>query len=361
MCCLDESKLHRIASHIICFKNQKARRNLIKANIDLKKLHKLSKKELNSVGFNKNDINNIKFNYREIAEKEIHKCKSNNISLIFKEDEFYPSLLSEIYDPPDFIYVMGDNSVLKTIKIAVVGSRRASPYGMASLRSILPDVCKSGLTVVSGMAYGIDSMSHEIAIEQGEKTIGVNAGGLLHLYPAGKRYLIDKIVENGCVISEFPMDVIPRPFYFPVRNRIISGISKSVLVVEAAFKSGSLITARLAIEQNRDVYAVPGRIDSHLSEGTHYLIQQGAKLITSSKDIFDDYGIEYKKGGKKEPEDLSLKEKKILDLIKENEVKDIDYFVENLDISVSEIISLLMGMILKNIIIEEEGGYRKLI
>ena len=163
MYCLDESKLHRIASHIICFKNQKAGRNLIKAKIDLKKLHKLGRKELNSVGLNKDDIYNIKFNYREIAEKEIHKCKSNNICLIFKEDKFYPSLLSEIYAPPDFIYVMGDNSVLKTIKIAVVGSRKASSYGMASLRTILPDICKFSLTVVSGMAYGIDSMSHKIA------------------------------------------------------------------------------------------------------------------------------------------------------------------------------------------------------
>lgn len=361
MYCLDESKLHRIATHIICFKNQKARRSLIKANIDLKKLYKFSKKELNSIGFNKDEINDIKFNYIEIAEKEIHKCKLNNIYLIFKEDEFYPSLLPEIYDSPDFIYVIGDTSALKTVKIAVVGSRRPSSYGMMSLSNILPDICKSGLTVVSGMAYGIDSMSHKIAIEQNGKTIGVNAGGLLHIYPAGKRYLIDKIVENGCVISEFPVDVTPRPFYFPIRNRLISGISKSVLVVEAAFKSGSLITARLAIEQNRDVYAIPGRIDSHLSKGTNYLIQQGAKLITSSKDIFDDYGIEYKEERKEELINLSLKEKKILDLIKENEVKGIDYFVENLDISVSEIISLLMGMILKNIITEETGGYRKLI
>jgi len=361
MYCLDESKLHRIATHIICFKNQKARRSLIKANIDLKKLYKFSKRELNSVGFNKDEINNIKFNYREIAEKELYKCKSNNICLIFKEDEFYPSLLPEIYDSPDFIYVIGDTSVLKTVKIAVVGSRRPSSYGMTSLTTILPDICKSGLTVVSGMAYGIDSMSHKIAIEQNGKTIGINAGGLLHIYPAGKRYLIDKIIENGCVISEFPVDITPRPFYFPIRNRLISGISKSVLIVEAAFKSGSLITARLAIEQNRDVYAIPGRIDSHLSKGTNYLIQQGAKLITSPKDIFDDYGIEYKEERKEELKNLSLKEKKILDLIKENDVKDIDYFVENLDISVSEIISLLMGMILKNIITEEAGGYRKLI
>ena len=357
---LDENKLQIIASYLITFKNLKANFNLKKSNITYRDLHRLSGVLLGSLGFLPEEIKDIKSNNIKIAEKEIDRVSKNGFEIIFKGEDFYPALLSEIYDPPPFIYVMGDKDILNTEKIAVVGSRRASSYGFSSLNNILPDVSRNGITVVSGMAYGIDSMAHRIAVRENGKTIGVNAGGLLHPYPAGNRSLIDRILKNGCIITEFPLDVTPRPFFFLVRNRIIAGISRSILIVEAAFKSGSLITAKLGLEQNRDIFAIPGRIDSPLSQGTNYLIQQGAKIITSSQDILIEYGIILKKRKKAEKLNISKKEKKILDLMTDNELKSIDYFVDKLDFSVSEIISLLMGMVLKNIVTEEAGGYRRI-
>ena len=358
---LAEKDFQRVAVHLITFKNYKAKYRIKKKGLDLMDLVDLDHRELNVYGFSPEDIQNLKHNYKAIAEKEIEKCRNNGIELIFKENGCYPYLLSEIFDPPDFLYLKGDKSVLKTEKIAVVGSRRGSSYGRSALNHIVPDLCRSGLTIVSGMAYGIDSMSQRIAVREKGKAIGVNAGGLLHLYPAGNRSLIKELYENGCIISEFPLDTFPRPFFFPIRNRIIAGMSKAVLVIEAALKSGSLITARLAIEQNRDVYAVPGPINSPLSQGTNDLIAQGAKLIRNAQDVLDEYGMKLKSIKKDESLNFGPKEKKLLDLMGENEVKNIDYFVEHLDLSVSEIISLLMGMILKNVVVEEEGGYRRLV
>lgn len=318
-------------------------------------------KSLMLFGFKQNCLNKYKKNYREIAKEEVDKALKNDIELIFSDSEYFPDLLKEIYDPPNYLYVKGEKKVLKSIKLAVVGSRKGSVYGYNALRSLLPDIVGEKITIVSGMAYGIDAMSHKIAIKEGGKTIGVNAGGLLRLYPSGNSGLLSGIVKNGCIVSEFPLETIPRPFRFPIRNRIISGLSKAVLVVEAELKSGSLITGRLAVEQNRDVFAVPGPINSALSTGTNYLIQQGAKLIRGSADILSEYGIIKTKP--KVPVDikLTLPEKKILDLIGENEVKSINYFVENIGMSVSETITLLMGLVLKNIVTEENGGFKKII
>jgi DNA processing protein len=356
----EESKRRRIAFQLITARNQKARRNLIKKNINADQLPLLNRSELKAFGFHDDEIDNIKNNYIQTGEEEIQKAQKNNIDIIFKEDEFYPPLLSEIYEPPDFLYVVGDKTLLKADKLAVVGSRRGGSYGWNCLNRILPDICDAGLVIVSGMAYGIDSISHKIALREDGKTIGVNAGGLLHLYPAGNRGLIDKIIEKGCVISEFALDIIPRPFYFPIRNRVIAGISKAILVVEAALKSGSLITTRLGLEQNRDILAIPGNIDSPLSKGTNYLIQQGARLVTASQDILDEFGIDSKKAKDIEKFDFSKKEQKILDLMADGQLKSVDYFVETMDYSVSETISLLMGLILKNVVIEEGGGYKRI-
>ncbi|MCU0289872.1 MAG: DNA-processing protein DprA [Acidobacteria bacterium] len=353
------SKLRRIAFQLVTAKNQKARRDLLKKNITPDQLPKLDSMELKIFGFQDDEISIIKNHYLETAEEEIHKARQNHIEIIFNENEFYPSLLSEIHDPPDFIYALGDKTILRDDKLAVVGSRKGSAYGWNCLNRLLPSICQNNLAVVSGMAYGIDSMAHKIAIMEKGKTIGVNAGGLLHLYPPGNRGLIDQIIEKGCIISEFNLDIVPRPFYFPIRNRIIAGVSRAILVVEAAIKSGSLITARLALEQNRDILAIPGNIDSPLSKGTNYLLQQGARLITGAHDILDELGIK-SDDENKTAADFSKKELLVLDLMPGNEVKSIDYFVEKLDYSVSETISLLMGLILKNVVIEEAGGYKRI-
>ncbi|MGD2092488.1 MAG: DNA-processing protein DprA [Candidatus Aminicenantes bacterium] len=354
--------LERIAFNLVTSKNQKARRRLIKKNISPKSLPDCSSTELKILGFSDDEINNIKKHYIKMAEEELEQARKNQIDIIYREDQHYPPGLSEIYDPPDFIYSQGNKDILKTDKIAVVGSRRGSSYGWHCLNKILPDLCEAGLTVVSGMAYGIDSMAHKITLKENGSTIGVNAGGLLHLYPSGNTGLIHQIIEKGCVISEFALDTIPRPFYFPIRNRIIAGISKAILVAEAALKSGSLITARLGLEQNRDIFAIPGPIDSPISQGTNYLIQQGAKLIASAKDIFEEYGIDWQDTNNKEVTlQFTKKEEQILALMEDHEVKSVDYFVERLeDLSVSAIISVLMGLILKNVVMEEAGGYKRI-
>ena len=360
MSCPEESKYRRIAYQLITTRNQKARRLLLKKNVTPDQLPRLNRRELEIFGFQTDEIYTIKNNYRDIAEDEIKKAKENNIEIIFQESEYYPPLLAEIYEPPEFLYVLGDKSLLRGDKLAVVGSRKGSAYGWNSLNRILPGVCETELVVVSGMAYGIDSMAHEIVLREEGKTIGVNAGGLLHLYPAGNRGLIDKITAKGCIISEFSLDIVPRPFYFPIRNRIIAGISKAILVVEAALKSGSLITARLGLEQNRDILAIPGNIDSPISKGTNYLIQQGARLVMDSMDILDEFGLDSPGGKNASLQDFSQKEQKILDIMSGNEVNSVDYFVDKLDYSVSETISILMGLILKNVVIEEAGGYKRI-
>ena len=322
-------------------------------------LPKLSPMELELLGFPTETAVQIKKNYMAAAEAEIKKARKNNVHIIFHEDDLYPSSLREIHEPPDYIYALGNIESLRSKKIAVVGSRKGSPYGRAALKRIIPDLCRGGLVIVSGMAYGIDTMAHQITIRQKGRTIGVNAGGLLHLYPAGNKGLIHQITNHGCVISEFPLDTVPRPFYFPIRNRIISGISQAILVVEAAMKSGSLITARLGLEQNRDIFAIPGKIDSILSEGPNYLIQQGAKLITSSTDILEEYGITLEEDCSDDPE-LTVKEKKLLELMMDSEIKSVDYLVENLDDSVSGTLACLVGLTLKNLVTKEGTGYRRI-
>ncbi len=358
---LDEAFLKKFASFLVTFYNHKARRKVEKAGYKISSVYKLPKTVLTGFGFTNEEINSIYYDYKIIATEEIEKGEKSGILIIDTENDNYPSLLKEIYDFPEFLYVKGDLSCLNVEnKLAIVGSRNNNSYGRDVLNTIIPDLCRGGLITVSGMANGIDSLAHKITLNNGGKTIGVNAGGLLHLYPAGNSSLFPQIEQNGCLISEFPLDVIPRPFYFPIRNRIISGISKAVLVVQATIKSGSLITARVALEQNRDVFTIPGHIYSPLSFGPNYLIKQGAKLIENSADILEEFGISLEK---QKPVNIILtkKEKNLLDLIGDSGVKSVDYFVEKSVFNVPEVISILMGLVLKGVLIEMEQGYRKVI
>ena len=355
----NEGQLKRISFHLLTFKNPKAKRNLIKSEVSSADFFCLEARQLQLAGFLPAEVKSVREQGWGAAENEVAQLQKNHIEIIFREDNDYPPLLAQIYDPPDLIYFTGNREILAKTKLAVVGSRRGSAYGQSALNRILPECCQAGLVIVSGMAYGIDSMAHRLAVRGKNGTIGVNAGGLLHLYPSGNMALINKIIDHGGIISEFPLNVVPRPFLFPIRNRLIAGISQAVLVVEAALRSGSLITARLALEQDRDVMAVPGNIDSVLSQGTNYLLQQGAKLISNAADLLLEFGFSCPARHKIEVS-LSFKEKKILDLCGENEVKGIDFLVEALDWSTAEIISLLMGLVLKNLLVEETDGYRRI-
>ncbi|MBK4737175.1 DNA-processing protein DprA [Noviherbaspirillum pedocola] len=213
--------------------------------------------------------------------------------LLTLADEAYPKQLLEIPDPPLLLYAKGSLPALTAPSIAIVGSRNASAQGMANARQFAQALAEAGLVVVSGMALGIDTAAHEGALlAQGllaASTIAVIGTGIDIVYPARNRALAHRIAEHGCIVSEYPLGMPALPANFPRRNRIISGLARGTLVVEAAAQSGSLITARQAADQGRDVYAIPGSIHSPLAKGCHELIRQGAKLVESAQDILEDW------------------------------------------------------------------------
>ncbi|MGI9287853.1 MAG: DNA-processing protein DprA, partial [Pseudomonadales bacterium] len=201
------------------------------------------------------------------------------------EDPRYPSLLREIPAPPPLLYVNGSVELLDSMQIAMVGSRHASAAGLETARQFGAELSRSGLTVTSGLALGIDAACHRGALQTDSPTIAVVATGLDSVYPRRHDALAQQIAQNGAIVSEFPLGTAPNAKHFPQRNRLISGLSLGVLVVEAALRSGSLITARYALEQNREVFAIPGSINSPVSKGCNALIQQGAKLVETTGDV----------------------------------------------------------------------------
>jgi len=210
--------------------------------------------------------------------------------LICYESNHYPVLLREIDAAPPILFVKGSLTVLAETHFAVVGSRRATHYGKRNAYFMAQELSKAGLQVCSGLADGIDSKAHEGAMDVERKTLAVIGTGIDRVYPTRNEKLAARIVENGALLSEFAIGTPPYPANFPRRNRIISGLASGTLVVEANIKSGSLITARMAMEHNRDVFALPGPIASPQSRGCHYLIKQGAKLVEQAEDILEEYG-----------------------------------------------------------------------
>ncbi len=210
-------------------------------------------------------------------------------SVITRASSDYPPLLSETADPPLLLYVIGDATCLPLPQLAVVGSRNPTRGGERTAREFAMHLAASGLAITSGLASGIDTAAHEGAIAAGGRTIAVMGTGIDRVYPAANRGLAHRIVDSGgALVSEFPLGVAPAPWHFPRRNRIIAGLSLGTLVVEAARRSGSLITARLAAEQGREVFAIPGSIHNALARGCHRLIRDGARLVESAEDIFSE-------------------------------------------------------------------------
>lgn len=223
----------------------------------------------------------------ESVKKELEKVQQKGIKILTLTDADYPALLLEIPDPPPCLYVYGRISATQK-NISIVGSRNATQYGLDTTQRLARDLSSFGITIVSGMARGIDTAAHEGALMAHGKTIAVLGSGLERIYPRENETLFHRIAETGAVISEFPLNAEPEAHHFPMRNRIISGLSLGTVIVEATLRSGSLITARLAAEQNREVFAVPGSINSFKSTGTHTLIKQGAKLVEQAGDIIDE-------------------------------------------------------------------------
>ncbi|MFZ7128666.1 MAG: DNA-processing protein DprA [Desulfobacterales bacterium] len=222
----------------------------------------------------------------EILE-DLERVRKKGCRLLTQNDPDYPQLLLEIPDPPPVLYVIGEIRSDRAA-VAVVGSRNATGYGLETTGRLSRQLAQNGITVVSGMARGIDTAAHEGTLDAGGRTIAVMGCGLDTVYPPENRRLFHRIAEHGAVISEFPMAAGPDPHHFPRRNRIISGLTLGTVVVEATHRSGSLITARMALEQGREVFAVPGSVHSFKSTGTHSLIKQGARLVESVADILDE-------------------------------------------------------------------------
>lgn len=224
------------------------------------------------------------------VDADLAWLSAENRHLIAIDDPRYPPLLKEIPDPPMLLYVQGDPTLLSEWQLAIVGSRNPSASGRQTAQDFAFYLAAGGLVVSSGLAAGIDGAAHKGALAAGGKTIAVVATGLDRVYPAQHRDLAHQIAEHGAIVSEFPLGTSPRAEFFPRRNRIISGLSLGTLVVEAALKSGSLITARMAMEQGREVFAIPGSIHNPLSRGCHRLIRDGAKLVETADDIIEELG-----------------------------------------------------------------------
>lgn len=228
-------------------------------------------------------------------EDALHWFEGQNQTIITLESCDYPLLLKEIPDPPILLYVRGQTSLLKDPQLAIVGSRHASKQGQKTAEDFAQYLANMGLTITSGLASGIDRAAHEGALRASVSngtTVAVVATGLDRVYPASNRDLARQVAEQGVMISEYPLGTQPMAHFFPQRNRIISGLSLGVLVVEAALKSGSLITARTALEQGREVFAVPGSIHNPQAKGCHQLLKQGAKLVESGQDILEELKAE---------------------------------------------------------------------
>lgn len=279
------------------------------------------------------------------------KLQKSGIKVITIFDENYPSSLYEIHGAPMVVYYKGEitDEVLENC-FGVVGTRKPTGYGRVVTEKLTRELVEAGLTIVSGLARGVDTIAHTAAIESGGKTLAVLGGGLFQIFPSENLHLAKKIADGfGAVLTEFP------PLYphlagnFPARNRIISGLSKGVLVTEAAEDSGSLITARLALEQGREVFAVPGPITSSMSEGTSHLLKEGARLVSSAKDILEELGI--KSGPKIDVSQLNLspEEAVILDFIKD-EARYIDEIARELKSKISDVSSILLKLEIMGIV-----------
>lgn len=312
----------------------------------------------------------------EILDKgqaEIERLEAIGAQVITLADDAYPELLREIYDPPIVLYVKGDLAgALSQPGIAVVGSRRCSTYGINAANFLARELAAHGVTIISGLARGIDGSAHRGVLEVGGKTVGVIGTGMDVCYPKEHKKLSEEIVVNGAVVSEFPLGTPPLAQNFPYRNRVISGLCLGVLIVEAAEHSGSLITARLANEQGREVFAVPGNITSQTSFGPNFLIKDGAKLVQHWRDVVEEFPQHLKEtmlGGKPqeslteslpsqpsfEAVALSVNEQKIVALLSSDVSSHIDELLLSSGLSSPELSSALLGLEMKDRIKELPG------
>lgn len=327
---------------------------------DLNDMFQLSKGELEYAGlpswmaeaiaqFDKNKINT-----------DLDWLNSDeNHSILTWESPEYPKLLKEIHNPPVVLYAKGQLSAFEQPPIGLVGSRNPSITGIENARSFSKELASHNLTIVSGLALGIDAQAHIGCLEAQGQTIAVLGTGIDTIYPRRHMKLAQQICQNGLLLSEFPLKSAPIAGHFPRRNRIISGLSLCILVIEAAIKSGSLITAKMALEQNRDVLAIPGSIHNPMARGCHYLLQQGAKLVTSVHDVLEELNLGKQQTSSKEPAfSLASKNENLVKFIG-FETTTIDQMIQRSGYTIEQVTNELANLELQGLIAAIPGGYTR--
>lgn len=318
------------------------------------KAFKLEEEILSTYLNKKQLIKFLKFrkDYKNLAKSVLNTVNKLNLEIITINSKKYPSLLKSIYDPPLCLFIEGSLSEPDQFPIAIIGSRKASLYARNHAEKMGKELSNSGIVVISGLAYGIDTSAHQGAIEAISGSVAILAGGHLHRTQREK-LLSQKIVSlGGAIISEHPPNTALKKHLFPYRNRIISGISKGVIIIEATEKSGSLITARLAMEQNKDIFALPGSVDNPNTKGVHRLIQEGAFCLTSSSEILEYYGL--KSGQGKDPLPKEVANAFAGDSISINELS------YKMNISIPELMTKISEWELLDYIEKLENGYYRL-
>jgi DNA processing protein len=314
---------------------------------------------LEAAGLRRETIDAIKSaESRERADRELQELAKLGGEAVILKDERYPALLRETYDPPIVLYCLGDFArAFSQPSLAVVGSRRCSTYGRNVAEMLGRELAERGVTIVSGLARGIDSAAHRGALDARGLTVAVMGTGLEAAYPKENKRLAERIAQHGALVTEFPLGTPPVSQNFPFRNRVISGVALGVLVIEGAERSGSLITARLAYEQGRDVFAVPGNITSGKSFGPNYLIKDGAKLVQTWGDVVEEFPLELKAGilaaergearSKKpvvEDRRLSDPERLVLRMLSPDEPVHIDQLLRKAELGTGELMSALLSL-----------------
>ncbi len=300
------------------------------------------------------------------VDEEWGALQEGGFGLLCLTDPHYPSNLKAIADPPAVLYLHGSIEPRDLVAVSVVGSRAASPMGCAFTERLCMDLATSGVTIVSGLAVGIDGAAHRGALKAGGRTIAVLGCGLDVGYPRENRALREAIPSTGAVVTEFPLGTAPAPGHFPQRNRIISGLALGVVVVEAAHRSGSLITARLALEQGREVFAVPGLARHYRSVGPHQLLRQGAKLVESAEDVLEELRSMIRPGrlgpgagaeGAPEPQrqESGNEDERALLALLDRSPRHIDDLARSLEWPVARVLSVLSAMELKGMVEQLPG------
>lgn len=296
---------------------------------------------------------------KEFVEKELNRLKKIRGRIITVWDEDYPKLLKKIYDPPLLLYVKGNFNEKDNYSIAVVGTRGPTNYGKLQAERFVAELADQGITIISGLARGIDSIAHKTSLKHNSRTIAVIGSGLDVIYPPENKKLFDEIAEKGAVVSEFVLGTKPDAVNFPKRNRIISGMSLGTLVIETGINGGAMQTARLALDQSREVFAVPGNLGVRQSEGTNLLIQRGeAELVTSAEDILNELELKLKpvigKNIPKPEKDLNMFEEKIYNSLS-NEPLHIDKISELTNLSTSDCLVHLLSLEFKGLVKQLPG------